>query len=301
MDYGKLFSKAWDLIWKHTFLIALGVLVALGGAGGGGGGTSGYTGGEGDFNFGDFPRFDFNFSAPFRSLDLPAFAVGGILILAALALLIALAVWVVGLISRGGLIYGADAVSRAQETTFMESLRAGWGKGWRLIGIGLVPAIPVILLMLSAFFSAGFYVSGRTIAREGRFYSAPGFVIPLVAVTCLLIFAALALSLLRTFANRACMLEDRGVFASYRRGLEVLGDHFGQALVLFLLQIAISIGIGLLLLMPGILVALCCLLWPLFLLAQGTFAAFYSTLWTLAWNEWTGVPEVIEPAADTTV
>lgn len=301
MDYGKLFSRAWDLIWKHKFLIALGVLVALGGAGGGGGGTSGYSGGEGDFNFRNLPRLDFNFSAPFQSLDLPAFAVGGILILAALAVMVALVVWVIGLISRGGLIYGADAVSRGQEATFMESLQAGWGKGWRLIGIGLVPAIPVLLLMLSAFFSAGFYISGRTIVREGQFYSAPGLVIPLIAVTCVLILAALVLSLLRTFANRACMLEDRGVFASYRRGFEVLGDHFGQALVLFLLQIAISIGIGLLLLMPGILVALCCLLWPLFLLAQGTFAAFYSTLWTLAWNEWTGVPEVIDETAESAV
>ena len=294
MDYGKLFSKAWNLIWKHKFLIALGVLVALGGAGGGGGGTSGYTGGEGDFNFRNLPRFDFDFSAPFQNLGLPAFAVVGILILASLAVIIALAVWVIGLMSRGGLIYGADAVSRGQEATFMDSLRAGWGKGWRLVGIGLVPAIPVFLLMLSAFFSAGFYISGRTIAREGQFYNLPGFFIPVLAVTCVLILLALLLSLLRTFANRACMLEDRGVFDSYRRGFEVLGDHFGQALVLFLLQIAISIGIGLLLLMPGILVALCCLLWPLFLLVQGTFAAFYSTLWTLAWNEWTGVPEVME-------
>jgi hypothetical protein len=37
------------------------------------------------------------------------------------------------------------------------------------------------------------------------------------------------------------------------------------------------------------------------LLAQGTFAAFYSTLWTLAWNEWTGVPEVIDESAGSAV
>jgi len=65
-------------------------------------------------------------------------------------------------------------------------------------------------------------------------------------------------------------------------------------LVLFLLQVAISIGIAVALFFPGILIALCCLLWPLLLLFQGTFAAFYSTLWTLAWNQWTGVSEVVE-------
>jgi len=291
MDYGKLFSRAWDLIWKHKFLIVLGILVALGGSGGGSGGTSGFSGGEGDFNVRNLPRFDFNFSAPLRNLDLPAFAVGGILILAALAVMIALVIWVVGLISRGGLIYGANAVSTGQEATFMDSLRAGWGKGWRLVGIGLVPAIPVLLLMVSAFFSAGFYISGRTIAREGQFYNLPGFFVPALAVTCVLVLLALLLSLLRTFANRACMLEDRGVINSYRRGFEVLGDHFGQALVLFLLQIAISLGIWFVLLLPSILIALCCFLWPLLIVVQGAFAAFYSTLWTLAWNQWTGQKE----------
>jgi hypothetical protein len=291
MDYGKLFSRAWDLIWKHKFLIVLGILVALGGAGGGSGGTSGFSGGEGDFNVRNLPRFDFNFSAPLRNLDLPAFAVGGILILVVLAVMIALVVWVVGLISRGGLIYGANAVSTGQEATFMDSLRAGWGKGWRLVGIGLVPAIPVLLLMVSAFFSAGFYISGRTIAREGQFFNLPGFVIPVIAITCLLVLLALLLSLLRTFANRACMLEDRGVIDSYRRGFEVLGDHFGQVLVLFLLQIVISLGIWFVLLLPSILIALCCFLWPLLIVIQGTFAAFYSTLWTLAWNQWTGHKE----------
>jgi hypothetical protein len=217
--------------------------------------------------------------------------VGGILILVVLAVMIGLVVWVVGLISRGGLIYGANAVSTGQEATFMESLRAGWGKGWRLLGIGLVPAIPVLLLMVSAFFSAGFYISGRTIAREGQFFNLPGFVIPVIAITCLLVLLALLLSLLRTFANRACMLEDRGVIDSYRRGFEVLGDHFGQVLVLFLLQIVISLGIWFVLLLPSILIALCCFLWPLLIVIQGTFAAFYSTLWTLAWNQWTGHKE----------
>jgi hypothetical protein len=103
----------------------------------------------------------------------------------------------------------------------------------------------------------------------------------------------LVLSLLRTFANRACMLEDLGVIKSYRRGFEVLAENLGPAIVLFLIQIAISIGIWIVLLLPGILIALCCFLWPLLLLIQGTFAAWYSTLWTLAWNQWTGVPEVV--------
>jgi len=79
------------------------------------------------------------------------------------------------------------------------------------------------------------------------------------------------------------------VFASYRRGVEVLVENIGPALILFLLQVAISIGLGIVLLVPGAVMALCCLLWPVLLLVQGAIASYFSTLWTLAWREWTGL------------
>ena len=115
------------------------------------------------------------------------------------------------------------------------------------------------------------------------------FFLPVIILGFILLPITLILSLLRNFANRACMLEDLGVLEAYRRGFEVLGDNFGPAVVVFLIQIALSIGIGVMMLIPGILIALCCLLWPLLLLVQGAFSAYYSTLWTLAWREWTGM------------
>ncbi len=116
-------------------------------------------------------------------------------------------------------------------------------------------------------------------------------------MACILVLASLGLALLRTFANRACMLEDRGVVDSYRRGFEVLVENFGAALVLFVLQLALGLVIGLLLFVPGIVISLCCLLWPLLLLVQGIFSAYYSTLRTLAWSEWTRRPRVIQAKA----
>jgi hypothetical protein len=233
----------------------------------------------------------FDFSAPWQDLGLSAVAFGVLLILALLALTIILALWVIGAISRGGLIYAADMLSGGQTTNFSDSMRSGWKKGWRLIGISLAPTIPVLLLILSVFVSAGIYNGSRVILQEGEVLNRPNAVLltPMLAVTCLLLLLSLTLSLLRAFANRACMLEDHGIIGSYRRGLEVLGDNLGPAVVLFLLQIAVSIAIVLILFLPGILVAFCCILWPLLLLAQGAFEAFYSTLWTLAWNQWTKI------------
>jgi len=133
-----------------------------------------------------------------------------------------------------------------------------------------------------------FYSGVEVFTRGNPSWIGAGTFLPLIVLGCLLIPVMLILSLLRTFANRACMLEDLGVIASYRRGFEVLGNNLGPVVILFFLQVAISIGIGIMMLIPGLLIALCCLLWPLFLLVDGSFKAFYSTLWTLAWNEWVG-------------
>lgn len=299
MDYGKLFSKAWDLVWKNKFLILLGVLVVIGGAGGGGG-SQGAAGGENGVDVQVPPQFDF--SAPFQSLNLPVLPMIGVGVLVVIAILVGLALWVVGTTSRGGLIHGANTLSQGGSTNFSASFQAGWSKVMRLLGISVVPAVPVLLLAVIGLSSVGIYGGFRQVMTSGELITAPrtGLFLPLGIMACILVPLALVLSLLRTFANRACMLEDLGVIKSYRRGFEVLAENLGPAIVLFLIQIAISIGIWVVLLLPGILIALCCFLWPLLLLIQGTFAAWYSTLWTLAWNQWTGVPEVVEESAAAT-
>ena len=105
---------------------------------------------------------------------------------------------------------------------------------------------------------------------------------------------ALVLSALRALANRAAIIENLGVFAAYGRGLSALFGNFGPALLLLLIQIGLSIGVGLVLLLPGIVIALCCILWPVLLLVQGTIAAHFSAIWTLAWRRWTA-PSPGEP------
>ncbi len=290
MDFGKLFSRAWDILWKNAFLILLAVLAVLGGAGSGGSSQSRFVFQGGDFQWQDLPRFDFGRN--FGDWGIPAVAVGGIVLFALVALLVGLVFWALGAIARGGLINAVNDLEENQPTDFMVAFRAGWDKGWKLLGIALIPAIPGLVLMAlligSLVLAGGWDLIGRfDPIRDG--WSALS---PILVITCLLIPAALALSLLRTFANRACMLEDTGVLASYQRGIEVLGQNLGSAVILFLLQIAISIGVGLVMIVPGILSALCCLLWPLLILFQAAFVAFYSILWTLAWREWVGAAVV---------
>jgi hypothetical protein len=192
-------------------------------------------------------------------------------------------VWVVSTLARGALIAGASAVDSGSVTSFGESFAIAWRKGWTLLGIGILPAIPALLLFLVALGGAGVYLGWLQGLEGMNPVAAPRNVwLILGSLTCVALPLVLALNLLRTFANRACMLEGRGVFPAYGRGFSVLVDNFGSALLLFLIQVVIGIGLGLVLLLP----ALCCLFWPLLILVQGASTAFFSTMWTLAWRKW---------------
>lgn len=289
MDYGNILTRSWHIIWNHKYLILLGVLVALGSGGGGSFGTGGPTGfgGESGDN-----GFQFEGAPPDLGQieGIGGLAIGVIIILVGLILLLGLALWAVSRIAGGGLITAADAVDGGGRSSFGLAWQAGWARGWRLIGIGLLPLIPVLVLIVTGIGLGGLFYGISSVSDEStgvgpNLWPAVG----LGALACLLIPIAVILNLLRTFADRACMLEDMPVLASYRRGWGVLSANLGPAVILFVIQLAIGLGLAIVLFLPGIIMILCCILWPLFLLIQGAISAYFSTMWTLAWREWTGL------------
>jgi hypothetical protein len=299
LDYGQLLRRAWDLIWQHKFLILLGVLVALSGVGNASG--SGYRADRQDFNFDwqgprdfrDWPQMPEAPQIPElpnlpRNLGLPV-AVGTVLLLiiAGLAVIFGIALWVVSTLARGGLIAGVNTLEGGGTSIFGAAFGAGWQNGWRLLGIGLLPAIPGLILLIAGLGISGALVAVSQLAGIRTLPVGVGIISILGALACIALPFALILGLIRNFAERACMLEDLGVFAAYKRGWKVLTANLGEAVVLFLIQIGISIAVGLLMAMPGVLMALCCVLWPVLLVIRGAIAAYFSTLWTLAWREWT--------------
>jgi len=300
MDYGRILSRAWSIIWEHKFLILLGVIVALGSSSGGStprGGNVDWSAGEDGFDF-EMPRW--------RTPDLgdelgvPEVAVIlAVLIFVSLAVIVGIALWFASTIARGGLIAGVSMIDGGGTSTFATAWRAGWEKGWRLLGIGLLPAIPGLILLVAGLGAAGVFAGLYGFVGEGAALApGAGLGVLFVLLACFLVPIALILGLLRTFANRACMLEDLGVIASYRRGLEVLVQNLGPAVILFLLQIVIGAVIGVVMVLPGVVMVLCCLLWPLLLAIRGAIASYFSTMWTLAWREWTGLGHVGEVAEE---
>lgn len=277
MEYGNLLSRAWNIIWKQKFLLVLGILAGL--ASGFGSGASG----SGGASFqGDQPRFD---------LDLPWASYNGpdplwIAVIAAIGLGVMLVFWVISTIARGGLVAGAGAADREEPTGFGPAWRAAWSRGWTLLGIGLVPALMSLVPLLLGALGLFFYTTG--FSTEMGIAPARNVVIVGSILACLVLPVALILELLRAMAERACMLEGLGVMAAYGRAFRVVVDNLGSALVLFLIQIAVMIAMFIVLILPGIILLLCCLFWPLILVFEGAVTAYFSTMWTLAWREWTG-------------
>lgn len=293
MEYGKIINRSVNVVWENKYLILLGILASLGGASfpsGGGGGNGGSGGGNGQ-PFGQPGQF------PDISGEVAGLAIGAVLALLCVALFIGLALWAVSTIARGGLIASVDTVESGGKSSFSQGWRAAWQKVWRLLGIGILPGIPGLILFAVGLLALGTY--GGIFALFGEEMATPAGVGAgglIVLVACIIVPIVLLLSILRTFAERACMLEDLGVIASYRRGLDVLMANLGEAIVLFLIQIAIFVVLGIFLFVPGIFLALCCFLWPLLLAVQGAINAFVSAVWTLAWRTWTGASPVVEKA-----
>ena len=286
MDYGKLLSRAWNIVWEHKFLILLGVLVTLSGVGGGSGVSSGA---DFEWEYGNFPLTPPPGMPDWEITALPALTVAAVIVFVGVALVIGVALWVVSTIARGGLIAGANAIDSGTPSNFGQAWGEAWQKGWSLLGIGVLPAIPGLILLVAGLGLAGVFAGLYSLLGDSAVLPPRGGLVAiLVALVCIAAPIALVLSLLRTFANRACVLEDLGVFESYRRGVSVLLENVGPALILFLIQIVISIGLGIVLLLPNVVMTVCCFLWPVLLLVQGAMASYFSTLWTLAWREWTG-------------
>ena len=227
MEYGKLFSRAWEIVWKHKFLIILGIVAALSsGFGSGASGSSGaaFEGGQ--------PHVEFNtpWGAGRHTLE-PLW----IMVAVGIALVVGLALWVVSTIARGGLVAGADGASREEPTSFGLAWRAAWGRAWTLLGIGLIPAVvslvPVVLAVL------GWFLHTTNAAMQMGIPMPRNVLILASVLACLIVPVAVAFEMLRVLAERACMLEGLGVLASYGRAFKVVLDNLGSALILLLFQI----------------------------------------------------------------
>jgi hypothetical protein len=310
MDYSKVLRRAWEITWRWKVLWILGFLAGLGKAAGTSSNTS-YSTSSGDW--GGSPAF-----------EIPPALIGVLIGVGCLALLIGIAIWVISVMARGGLIAGVQQVEEESDTSFLRAWRVGRDRFWTLFGIGVLAAIPMIILVILGLLTLGIGVFAAIQAPGDVSWPSRsgGILIPLLCCSgtfcCGLFGISIILAQIRIYAERAAILEGLGWIDSFKRGWDVLKDNLGPTIILWLIFFFIGLALALLVFAIGVALFLpfvaivantdpgawmiapaCCgglLAVIVFALISAIVETFASATWTLAYRELTGLAS--PPAAE---
>ncbi|CAA9455970.1 MAG: hypothetical protein AVDCRST_MAG01-01-5215 [uncultured Rubrobacteraceae bacterium] len=317
MNYGDLIKDAFRISWRNKFLwffafflsgAANSIVVPS---------TFGdLTPGAEDVAAGRPPAWVTNLGEFGENNAAPLIA--GVL-LAVLVLLLVIAFFFV--LSRAAINESIAAIDRGEQRRFGLAWRAGLARFWRVLGLLvflLVVSLVVTLVVcaLAALLGVGVFFVTESVALR---------VLAVSLVVLLFLPLVVALSafflLLNQYALREAVVADRGVFASIEEAFRLLRQNVGRSLVLLLIQVAIAVTFGLIMLFAtlaagllasgvvtalttaelgavalvvGIVLAL--LLSVPFVLVTCLAGAFHQAYWTLAYLRLTGHREDPGPA-----
>jgi hypothetical protein len=256
MDYGRLIGQAWRLTWRHRFLWVLGLFAPSSV------GSCSYSGG---------PQYQFD-SSDFRRLppDLQgaAYDLGNwfsanlntIIALAVIAaifgLLLGLLFIVISNIAQGGMSVATTELAMGRPSSLGVAFRAGLQLFWRYLGLLL---IMIGLFIVVALLVAAGAVVAVLVARmaEGAAQMALVVALGLLAFALFLVTIPffIAVSMAVAFAQRAMAVEGVGPIEGLRAGFRLIRQRVGTSILLWLLNVALSIGGGLVV-MLGVVVLL---------------------------------------------
>jgi hypothetical protein len=301
MNYGDLIRDAFRIKLHNRFLWFFGF----------------FAGGTGTNFFGNVPSRSGDFDDFQQSSTmLSAIQVGqglsnAVLVVGIVMVVLILALFFIflAIVSQGALADSVAAIDRGEGRRFGTAFGSGMGNFWRVLGyyilfflvaLGLlvVIAIPVALLI-----GATFAATQSTGARISV-----AVVVGLLALL-LLIVVFIPLSIIAQYTLRDIVVRRERVLGSVASGYSLFRRNIGKSLLLWLIQIGLSIGIaiafilvllivGLILALPAIALAFAGsstgvwmiaavpagLIWiVLFLVLSGAIGTFSPAYWTLAY------------------
>jgi hypothetical protein len=235
----------------------LGFLAALGsGAGSGGSGSnSGYTADGSEFDqlpFETIPEISQNMEAVVAAMA----AAGAIIaVLLCVLFIIGIVLWLVRLTAQAGMIDAAYRLDAGEQATFGEAISAGWHKLPRMVGINLVFfgifflfGIVFLIVMLMMGLGVGASAAGAAFneADVGALIGGLGMGIAalICCLMCVFLLVGIVVAVLYPFAQRAAVLEDKGVFASISRGWQVIKENLSEVIILVLLFLLLGFLVG---------------------------------------------------------
>jgi hypothetical protein len=315
MQYGELITRAFTIVWRHKYLWLLAILGgadvttssgfganfnSLGGAfnGGGSGSPSGTGGTAGTAGLRDV----LSMTGQFIQDHAAQIALAGLG-----ALVVVIAWTVLSCVTTGALVRSAAEHDAERPFGLGLAWRTGVGTFWTILGLRLLGLLWGAIVLGAV---AGVVVLGIMSYLGGQGGAAVGTVVTLGALLVgVLALASIPIGIAFILGTRAAVLEQRGPLSALGRGFGLLRARLGRALLVWLIQVGLSLAAGfglafalipVLLLVAAVLVGagvaggvgaviavaipLGLLLLVLALVLGGIVGAYLSTYWTLAFR-----------------
>ena len=238
MDFGKVLTRAWHIIWNNKIIWLFGILASCGQQAGFSGSGSNYStdsssfNGPRDGNLPDWLRQLFiNLERTVERTPDETF-IGIAVALVCLAFLIAIIAFVLSVFGRLSVIKGALRADAGETLTFAQLWDDGKAYFGRGLGLNLLLSLAVFLVgLLFAIIAVVFSVATLGIG-----------ILCLLPILCLLLPLGIAYSVYVEMANVALVAEDLTISDALRRGWEVMRANLGNIAVM---AIILLIGGGL--------------------------------------------------------
>lgn len=305
MDFGKILSRSWEIIWKHKVLWIFGIFASCAQGGGGGGSGQGFNYSTDSGQTGDLPpqleRFFLQIQRYFDTTPEETMIPIAIAVICGFILL-GLLFWVLSVYGKAGLIHGAFRAESGGMLTFSALSSASFAVLLRVLGLNfLLGLVPLAIGLLFAFLAvtAGIFTFGIGL-------------LCLIPLICVLIPLGFAYAVFIEMSNVALIGENLGVMEAITRGWEVFRNNLGSLIVMALILLVGGFIVSIIISLPvivvfapvvigvisgaeeafgrGLLISVICLVLalPVLILANGILQGYIQTAWSLTYMQLSG-------------
>jgi len=248
-SFSFLFGEAWRIYWSNRKLWVLGVLSAL----------FGYSGVNVNVNY--EVRQPLNIEPRQMSQPMIALLLGErwqdwMILLAGLGLVAlawAIASFVLGAWVQGSLIRMVQGILQGEQIELRSAFRDAWRRITALVGVGLIGFLPALIVLgltiatvapiLSTLLFRPLNEIGQMPEQALLSAFAPLFcLVPLLL--CIGLPLMIVVGILHVGAQRACMIESLGAWASYRRAAGLMRANLGHTVLATILLFFIGLVFG---------------------------------------------------------
>jgi hypothetical protein len=257
MDPIKILKRAWKILWSYKALWIFGFILALTTAGGSspGGGSDGGSSSNNNFNnpqnsldfkSGDVPQaLQQAYLAMVQALgsEIRFWITVAVVVLVAILLMIVI-LTIAHYISLTAVIRMVNGYEETGEKVgIRQGFRFGWSQtSWRLFLINLLVSLPVmIMIFFLLLIGLGVFLAFASGALILAFPASIGLIGLFFMLILGMIVYGLITNLLNQFFWRACAIEQLGVFASFRRGFNLVIKNWKPVGLMWLIMIAMQL------------------------------------------------------------